>query len=103
MRRSPTARTSATPGRATRTAAHRSPTSSARPAPSGAATPNRCARAASCARAQLRRRPLRSSAVLDLVPARRRQELEQRAPAVRVVVLELGVVLVELDLELPLL
>src|SRR5205814_436626 len=50
-----------------------------------------------------RTRAARSSAVLQLVPARSRQQLEQRTTAVRVVVLEVGVALVERDLELPLL
>src|SRR3954471_8600912 len=45
----------------------------------------------------------RSSPVLELMPARRRQQLEQGAAAVRVVVLEVGVALVELDFQLALL
>src|SRR5581483_12027847 len=46
---------------------------------------------------------VRSRTVLPVVPARRRHQLEQRAAAVRIVVGELGGLLVEADLELSLL
>src|SRR5437870_1340524 len=49
------------------------------------------------------RRAAGSWPVLELVPARGRQQLEQRPSAVRVVVGELGRLLVESDLELSLL
>src|SRR5229473_3456088 len=54
--------------------------------------------------AQRRRKSAaRSPAVLHVAPARRRQQLEKRAPAVRVAVRELGDIVVPADLELALL